>query len=29
MSIISNTVNILALLKWNTETECDEEKYWA
>ncbi len=29
MNTVSNTVDILALLKWNAETECDEEEYWA
>ncbi len=29
ISTINNTVDISALLKWNTETEQDEEKYWA
>jgi len=26
---INNTVNILALLKWNAETEQDKEEYYA
>ena len=26
--IISNTVDILALLKWNAETECSKEEHW-
>ncbi len=26
-NIVSNIVDILALLKWNTETEYDEEEY--
>ena len=29
INIISNTVNIFALLKWNIETEHSEEEYWA
>ncbi len=29
MNTVSNTVDILALLKWNAETECDEEECWA
>ncbi len=29
MSIISNIVDTFALLKQNTETEHDEEEYWA
>ncbi len=29
MNIVSNIINIFALLKQNTETECDEEEYWA
>ncbi len=28
MNIINNTVNILTLLKWNAETECDIEECW-
>ncbi len=28
MSIVSNTVDILTLLKWNAETKYDEEEYW-
>ena len=27
ISTVNNTVDILALLKWNTETEYDEEEY--
>ena len=27
--IVSNIVDILILLKWNAETEHDEEEYWA
>ncbi len=26
---VSNIVNTFALLKQNTETECNKEKYWA
>ncbi len=29
MNTVSNIVDILALLKWNAETEYDEEEYWA
>ena len=28
MNIISNVINIFALLKQNTETEHDKEEYW-
>ncbi len=27
MSTVNNTVNILAVLKWNAETEQDEKEY--
>ena len=27
IDIVNNTVNIFALLKWNVETEYDEEEY--
>ncbi len=29
ISTVNNTVNILALLKWNAETEQDKDKYYA
>ena len=29
INIVSNTVDILALLKWNAETEHNKEEYWA
>ncbi len=28
MNTINNIIDILALLKWNAETEQDEEEYW-